>query len=73
MVPAHPTTRGRIANEDDYGWLLRFGQDCIGEASVIGAAPPNDQPQISDAATVAALDVAHTKSGVKKSYGDPEW
>jgi len=56
----------RIANEDDFGLLLRFGQDCIGAVSVIGPAPPNDQPQISDPATAAALDGARTISGVQK-------
>ncbi|MDW7556687.1 type II toxin-antitoxin system HipA family toxin (plasmid) [Azospirillum brasilense] len=57
---------GRVEDEDDFGLLLRYGQDCIGAVGV-SAVQPLAAPLVAvDAETTAAAAGKRTVSGVQK-------
>lgn len=60
---------GRVAEEDDFGLLLRHGGDCIGAISIAPEAalsPLPSHPFPSDVAADAAAGAGRTVSGVQR-------
>jgi len=57
---------GRVEEEDDFGLLLRYGQDCIGAVSIRDVEEYAPAPAFSDAETKAAAGGKRTVSGVQK-------
>ncbi|MGE5517197.1 MAG: type II toxin-antitoxin system HipA family toxin [Bacteroidota bacterium] len=63
---ARQARTGEIADQDDLGLLLRYGQDCIGAVSVEDLAPPAaPDGRALDALTQAAVEAKRTISGVQ--------
>jgi serine/threonine-protein kinase HipA len=55
---------GHIAEEDDFGLLLRYGADCIG---AVGIRPPQgSQAEDTNAVTEAAASPGRTISGIQR-------
>ena len=57
---------GRVEEEDDFGLLLRYGQDCIGAVGVRAIEPVAALWAPADAETKAAVAGKRTVSGVQK-------
>jgi serine/threonine-protein kinase HipA len=57
---------GRVEEEDDFGLLLRYGQDCIGAVGISAIEPVATPSGSADAETKAAVAGKRTVSGVQK-------